>query len=49
VEGEGAAFTVALRRVTREGGIPVADRRTEAERRSDLERRSAEDRRHDAS
>jgi signal transduction histidine kinase len=48
VEGEGAVFTVALRRVTRGDGALV-DRRTEAERRSDLERRSAEDRRHHAS
>ena len=48
VEGQGATFTIVLRRVTRGDGTLV-DRRTEEERRSDLERRSAEDRRHDAS
>jgi signal transduction histidine kinase len=48
VEGEGATFTVALRRVTQGDGT-LADRRSEEERRSDLERRSAENRRQDAS
>jgi signal transduction histidine kinase len=45
-EGEGAAFTVVLRRATVGGGAAL-DRRTGEERRRDAERRSGEDRRAD--
>jgi hypothetical protein len=43
-EGEGAAFTVVLRRAAAPDG-PARDRRTHEERRAERERRSGEDRR----
>jgi signal transduction histidine kinase len=44
-EGEGAAFTVVLRRAAGPGTVP--ERRTGEERRRDAERRSGDDRRND--
>jgi signal transduction histidine kinase len=48
VEGEGAAFTVTLRRLAAPDGTLV-DRRSYDERRADVERRYGEDRRRNAS